>query len=282
LAVKEIDMRSSLGFVPLLIGMILVLGGCTHENAANQSVGFESPKSEDRPPVASLLGPEVALHYLGHSAFILSFDNGVTILTDDGESRTYGSGGPVHDVGGLEPDIVIYAHHYADQTRSQSFPDALVISGGNLEYGDISIRAIPVTEERPGDNYGYVISYKGFHIFYAGDSQGDMLAIDNPEVRQRLRSQLPEQLDLLMVPIDWKREITLQAVSYVEFLRPKRVVPMHYWSSEVKERFLDSLEQANRGYYIIKAERPDCRIFVTQPTKPVEVISLNAGPVVGI
>lgn len=275
-------MRSSWGFGPLLIGMILSLGGCTYETATNQSAGFESPTPEKRTPVASLLGPEVSVHYLGHSAFILSFDNGVTILTDDGESRTYGALSPVHDVGAVEPDIVIYAHHYADQALSRDFPDALVVSGSNLEYGDIEIHAIPVTEDRPDDNFGYVITYNGFQIFYAGDSQGDMLAIDEPEVRTRLKNQLPAELDLLMVPIDWKREITPQAVSYVEFLRPKRVIPMHYWSPEAKKRFLDSLKEANRGYYIIESGRPDCRIFVTQPTKPVEVISLDAGPVVGI
>ncbi len=275
-------MRSSWGLGPLLIGMILTLGGCTHETAGDRNAGFESPTPASKTPVASLLGPEVSLHYLGHSAFILSFDNGVTILADDGDSRTYGPGSPVHDVGNLEPDVVIYAHQYADRARTRNFPNSRVVSGSDLAYGEIEIRAVPVTEDRLGDNYGYVISYKGFHIFYAGDSQGDMLAIDSPEVRRRLRNQLPEQLDLLMVPIDWKREITLQAVSYVEFLRPKRVVPMHYWSPEAKKRFLDSLEEANRGYYIIESNRPDCRIYVTQPARPVEVISLNAGPVVGI
>lgn len=268
-------------FTLLFVGLMLWINACTREEvtAPGAATGVESGM---RAPVASLLGPEVALHYLGHSAFILRFDNGVTILTDDGETRSYGPDSPVHDIGDVEPTIVIYAHHYAASTRSRTFPGAQIVSGRDCTHGEIEIRAIPVTEERPGDNYGYLITYKGFTIFYAGDSQGDMLALDSPDVRMRLKGQLPGQLDLLLVPIDWKQDITLQAVSYVDFLRPKRVIPMHYWSPEVKARFLDSLEETNRGYYIVESDRPDCRIFVTQPTKAIEVISLNAGPVIGI
>ena len=274
-------MRISWSFGPLMVALTVLLGGCAQEAIPEETGSLQNAKAEDRPPVASLLGPEVSLHYLGHSAFVLTFDDGTTILTEDGDSRTYGVGSP-DDLGDLDPDIVIYAHRYADETRRIEFPNARVVSGDDLTHGNIEIRAIPVTEERPGDNYGYVISYKGFHIFYAGDSQGDILAIDQPEVRNRLKKQLPSRLDLLMVPIDWKREITPQAVSYVEFLRPNRVIPMHYLSREAKERFLDSLTAVHRGYYIIESNRSDCRIFVTQPPRPIEVISLKAGPVVGI
>lgn len=265
-----------------LFGLVLFLIGCGTEPVwTDQGHDMEVRPSRNGEPVASLLGPEVSLHYLGHSAFVLRFDNGVTILTDDGESRQYGVGG-VHAIGNLEPEIVIYAHHYARQTRSPAFPNARIVSGGNLKQGDIDIRAIPVTEERPGDNYGYLITYKGFRIFYAGDAQGDMMTIDQPEVRTRLKRQLPRELDLLMVPIDWRHEITPQAVSYVEFLRPKRVIPMHYWTVAAKERFFASLEAADSGYYVIEADAPDCRIFVTEPARPVQVISLDAGPVIGI
>ena len=275
-------MRNSWGFGPLLLALTLLHVGCVEESVPTyRADSLEKTATAGTRPVASLLGPVVGVHYLGHAAFILSFDDGVTILMDDGESRTYCHVAPARDFGTLAPNIVVYAH--PDMARENwEFPGAEVVSGSDFKRGDVEIRAIPVTEDVLDDNYGYLISYKGFRIFYAGDSQGDMLALDRPEVQKRLKNALPDQVDLLLVPIDWKREITPQAVSYVDFLRPKRVIPMHYWSSEAKERFLNSLETSRRGYYIIETNAPDCRIYVTERANPVEVISLKAGPVVEI
>jgi hypothetical protein len=34
--------------------------------------------------------PDIHIHYLGHSSFILQFDNGITVLTDYGASNSCG------------------------------------------------------------------------------------------------------------------------------------------------------------------------------------------------
>jgi L-ascorbate metabolism protein UlaG (beta-lactamase superfamily) len=54
------------------------------------------------------------VHYLGHAAFLLRLDNGVTVLTDHGESRAYGLDSPIYDIGALRPDVVTRSHDHAD------------------------------------------------------------------------------------------------------------------------------------------------------------------------
>ena len=67
---------------------------------------------------------EVGIHYLGHSSFVLSFDNGVDIVTDYGKENAWlewGWDSPIHSIGDLIPKVMTYSHthcdHY-DQNRS--------------------------------------------------------------------------------------------------------------------------------------------------------------------
>ena len=117
------------------------------------------------------------LHYLGHSSFILAFGNGVTVLTDYGESRAYGLDSPVYDAGDLKPDLVLYSHHHPDHDRGKVFEGAAVVDGGSLRLKGLEIRAIPVSENAAGDKAGYLFTYRGRTVFHAGDCQGDMAGI---------------------------------------------------------------------------------------------------------
>jgi L-ascorbate metabolism protein UlaG (beta-lactamase superfamily) len=44
-------------------------------------------KSRQKAPAPE---PDIHIHYLGHSSFILQFDNGITVLTDYGASNSCG------------------------------------------------------------------------------------------------------------------------------------------------------------------------------------------------
>ncbi len=96
--------------------------------------------------------PDIRLYYLGHSSFVLAFDNGVTILIDYGQSRAYGLDSPIYDVGYCRPTLVTYSHHHKDHDRGATFPTATTLYGQDLNLKNIDIRAIPVSEHSEGDN----------------------------------------------------------------------------------------------------------------------------------
>ena len=252
-------------FFPLVLTILIITASCSP---------LVSPSPAPTPTPAA---PDIRIHYLGHSAFLLFFDNGASILTDYGQSRAYGLDSPIYDLGDFQPTIVLYSHHHADHDRGATFADAKVLSGEDWSGNQIDIRAVRVSENSTGDNFGYRISYKGFLIFHAGDSQGDMfkLAID-AEVPKRLRSQLSEKIDLLLAPIDWTMNIIPQAAGYIDLLQPRRVIPMHYWSPSIKSEFLDYLRTSGKNYQITQVGGSEYEVFISQPApSAIEVISLE-------
>ena len=221
------------------------------------------------------VGPEIQIYYLGHSSFIFHFDNGLTILTDYGRSCAYGLDSPIYDLGHFMPDIVTYSHHHEDHDRGLTFPSARVLDGDDLDVGGISLNAVRVSEKDPGDNYGYLITYKDTTIFHAGDSQGDIVRIQDEKLRHQTKSQLPVKINLLLVPIGWVRDITEQAAVYVDCLSPERVIPMHYWSVNEKKTFLAKLKEFDKIYDIHEIGGPTYALPIFRPPKNVEVISLT-------
>lgn len=224
------------------------------------------------------------LHYLGHSSFALRFANGVSLLTDYGGSNSYGLDSPIYDLGALRPDVVLYSHHDPDHDRGQGFPGARVLDGPTLtesvEIDGIVFEPIKTTENDDGDNTSFAIGYGGLKILFAGDCQGDINAIAQPARRTRIEALFPREVDLLLVPIDWIHPIAARAVELVELLQPRRVIPMHYWSSQTKAVFLSLLEQENgrsdKHYLIEEFDRPDYAIDAS--AAPATVVSLEPAP----
>ncbi len=219
--------------------------------------------------------PDIHIHYLGHASFILFFDDGLSLLTDYGESCAYGLDSPIYEFGTLQPDIVTYSHHHADHDRGSTFTGARVVDGADLKLKDITFTAIPVTEKSEGDNFSYLITYKGLTIYHAGDSQGDIVQIQEADIRQRVKNQLPDKIDLLLIPVGWIRDITEQAVAYVDFLQPRRLIPMHYWSENEKHVFLTKLKEIDKIYDIHEIGGPTYTLPISRPPKKIEVVSLT-------
>jgi L-ascorbate metabolism protein UlaG (beta-lactamase superfamily) len=222
--------------------------------------------------------PDLRLHYLGHASFILSFDNGVDLLTDYGQSYAYGLDSPVYDVGHFQPTVVTYSHHHADHDRGHVFSSAQILNGEDWTLKGLNLQAIPVSENQIADNYGYWITYKGFTIFHAGDAQQDIVEIQTQAARRRIREHVPDKVDLLLVPIGWTQDIVEFAAQYVDFLQPCRVIPMHYWSADEKQRFLTHLRTVDEKYLVVDQGKARYEIFFSTPVVPIEVISLTPGP----
>jgi L-ascorbate metabolism protein UlaG (beta-lactamase superfamily) len=235
--------------------------------------------------------PDIRIHYLGHSSFVLQFDNGVSILTDYGQSRAYGLDSPIYDVGDFQPTIITYSHHHPDHDRGATFDTDHVLDGlDELTLEGITLEPVLTTERSQEDNTSTLITYKGFTILHLGDAQGDISRIDQEDVRQHLKEILAP-IDLLLVPIGWTRDIIQEAEATVVLLEPRRVIPMHYWSPQEKRDFFAHLAAQNEtvgASYQALHRRPDSvqesggaeyDIWIDDAdVTPIQVISLEPAP----
>lgn len=227
--------------------------------------------------------PAVKLHYLGHASFMLQFDNGLAVLTDYGKSKAYGLNSPIYELGAFQPDLVIYSHKHEDHYRPVTFEHAQILEAAeSFNQNGLEITALPVTENTAGDNHAHVFRYKGLTIVHTGDVQGDMTKLSNPDVQQRLKDSFPRNIDLMLAPIGFTRNILGPAQAFLDLLQPQRMIPMHYWSPGDKERFLEQLEASTgsdgRQYMFQRLEHATYTLYTTEAVTPITVISLEPQP----
>jgi L-ascorbate metabolism protein UlaG (beta-lactamase superfamily) len=226
---------------------------------------------------ASLL----SVHYLGHSSFVLRFAGGITVLTDHGQSNAFGLTSPIHDLGGLEPDVVLYSHHDPDHDRGEEFPGATILDGSHLreEVGidDVVFEPFRTSERSLGDNTSFLIEFEGLRVLFAGDCQGDIVSISERSGRARAEALFPKKADLLLTPVDWTHPIAADAAAFVQLLHPRFAVPMHYWSDQAKADFLSQLRDGD--CLVEECHCPEYSLdAVRDHDAPITVVSLEPGP----
>jgi len=232
--------------------------------------------------------PAVTIHYLGHASFILQFDNGISVLTDYGESKSYGLDSPVYELGGFLPDIATYSHtEHVDHFRrdvAEKFSRILTGTDGYSVNG-LEIKPIRISEKSldDEDNTSFVFTYKGLTIVHIGDAQAHIKAVEQETIRRHLKEIYPEKIDLLFMTIGYIDDVLQPAEQFVDLLKPERVIPMHYWSPEDKRSFFSLLKEQNKTagkhYRFNEIEGPQYRLFtVGEEFHPVEVISLEPAP----
>jgi L-ascorbate metabolism protein UlaG (beta-lactamase superfamily) len=247
-------------------GLILLTAGCS------------------QPPERST----VQLHYLGHAAFLVTFPNGLTVLTDYGESRAYGLDSPVFDLGEVRPDIVTLSHDHADHAGGElpAGVGRLVTDGRSYEARGLRATAIPTFERSldAPDNSSYLFEYDGLKLLHLGDCQALMLSVSEPAVQARIRQLYPHSYDLVLLPIGFTRDILAEAAQFVKLLDARRVVPMHYWSPQDRDAFLAQLEGAtdSRGSRYVVRSHPEAGLELywgdTADSGTVELMGLTPGP----
>lgn len=232
----------------------------------------------------TLSGPDIRLHYLGHAAFLLLFGTGSSVLMDYGQSCAYGLDSPVYDIGSFQPTVVTYSHRHPDHDRGATFDTEHILDGlDELTLEDITIEPVRTTERTPEDNTSYRIAYKGFSILHLGDAQGSMARIDHQDMREHLKANFSEPIDLLLLPIGWTRDIIREGEVTVALLQPRRVIPMHYWNAQEKRRFLRHLAAQNRTawttYQVKETVSAEYDVWVDEADgTPIRVISLEPAP----
>ncbi|MCK5170275.1 MAG: MBL fold metallo-hydrolase, partial [Bacteroidales bacterium] len=145
--------------------------------------------------------PNIDIHYLGHSAFVLQFDE-ITVVTDYGKPnawKEWGWDSPIYDIGVLVPDIMTYSHLHEDHYDSTRIPKGvkhILKNGEGLELEDLNIIPIPTCEDQFGifDNTSYLFTYNGFNILHAGDIQGMIANIENDSVADYFKDHFLENI----------------------------------------------------------------------------------------
>ncbi|MBU8893820.1 MAG: MBL fold metallo-hydrolase [Bacteroidales bacterium] len=229
--------------------------------------------------------PNIQIHNLGHSAFVIQFDdiNVVTVYGKPNAWKEWGWDSQIHDIGNLVPDIMTYSHlhedHY-DSTRIPSGVKYILKNGEELENDGLKITAIPTCEDTFGEfnNTSYLFNYKGYNILHTGDIQGMIANIDNDSIADYFKANYPHNIDLLIMPIEGKIKFIPQSEKFIRLIKPKRVIPAHYWSQEYLDEFLAYLKEKNYSgaKYSIK-DKAASQFRLTQCTEPdsTTVILLN-------
>jgi L-ascorbate metabolism protein UlaG (beta-lactamase superfamily) len=231
------------------------------------------------------------IHYLGHAAFVLRFENGHSILMDYGVPNAYGRSSPVYDLSGAEPSVVTFSHDHPDHRRpGATFTSARVLAGGgSLTLDGMTITSIQTSEESIGtpDNASFVILYGGFRILHLADAQAYIAAIDDPVVKHKVKARYPDNYDLVFMTIDGRTEMAGQAAAFLDLLSPARAIPMHYWTGDAKVDFFAELDRLNRQgrsrtkrFTIAEPGGSDFSLYADSPAFGTRVISLEPSSLV--
>lgn len=159
------------------------------------------------------------IQYLGHSSFLLTFGDGVRIVTD-----------PFGDVGIPMPhvcaDAVTVSHSHYDHCNIGAVKASAVLSQeGEYSVGGVHIRAISrFHDDANGRKRGKTLVFRfeseGLSVLHLGD-------IGEPYTPAL--GELLGRADVLLLPVGGNYTIGAgEAKKYVEGLAPAYVVPMHY------------------------------------------------------
>jgi L-ascorbate metabolism protein UlaG (beta-lactamase superfamily) len=120
-------------------------------------------------------------------------------------------------------------------------------------------------------------------ILHLGDCQANIIHIADAENRDRIREILPGMCDLVLVPIESQEKFIPQAEAFLDLLRPKRAIPMHYWSEAYRDEFLSYLaaqdEVGGKRYLIDRVQGASCVLSSDDPGDgTIKVICLERAP----
>lgn len=185
----------------------------------------------------ALEADQVQFTFLGHSTFLIESPQGVKIATD----YTGYAGGTV-------PDVVTMNH--AHRSHYTDFPDPAikhVLRGWNpeggaarhdLQVGDVRIRNV-TTDIRsmggaiPDGNSIFIFEVAGLCIGHLGHLHHELSPAQLGAIGR---------LDIVLVPVDGTYTMAqANMLNVLKALKARLVLPMHYFSPETLQRFINGL-----------------------------------------
>lgn len=166
------------------------------------------------------------IKYLGHSAFVLTSDAGVRVLTDPYESGSYD--GAV----GYKPitetvDIVTASHEHEDHFCLEGLPEGyeVVKTPGKHDAKGLSITGVKTYHDTSGGrergrNVIFTVDIDGIRVCHLGDL-GHTLSGEEVTAIGRV--------DVLLIPVGGHFTIgPREALDVMKALDPSVTIPMHY------------------------------------------------------
>ncbi len=159
--------------------------------------------------------------WLGHSAFVITSDTGIKIITDPYTTDDRLSYGEIKE----SADIVTVSHDHSDHNNVSAVRGNPEIVRGTTEIKGIKFRGIPTYHDEAkgqqrGNNTIFCFELDGVKVCHLGD-------LGHP-LNERQAAELGE-VDILLVPVGGFYTIDATAASQVcERLKPRVIIPMHY------------------------------------------------------
>ncbi len=160
------------------------------------------------------------IQYLGHSCYVVIDEKGTKVLTD-----------PYQKVGyempkGVCADVVTVSHGHFDHNFGEGVKTDIVLTAterfckNGVEIYGVKSYHDPKKGALRGENIIYIYEMDGKRLCHMGDIGEECSA----EIAQRIG-----KIDILFIPVGGTYTVdALGAKKYVDALRPKVVVPMHY------------------------------------------------------
>jgi L-ascorbate metabolism protein UlaG (beta-lactamase superfamily) len=166
------------------------------------------------------------IKFYGHSAFMITTDTGVRIITDPYQSGAFG-GALLYDRITEEADIVLASHDHEDHNYTKDIKGKFIHieTAGVHDVKGLKIRAIACHHDalkgkERGNNLIFVIDTDEFTIVHAGDL-GHTL---EKEVVKEIGN-----VDILLIPVGGFYTIDArEAAKVMTDLKPAITIPMHF------------------------------------------------------
>jgi L-ascorbate metabolism protein UlaG (beta-lactamase superfamily) len=163
------------------------------------------------------------IKYLGHSAFAITANSGVKIITDPYETSPTLTYGEITE----SADIVTVSHKHFDHSNAAAVrgnPEVVSLAGRSVVRG-IEIKGITSAHDDSGGKM------RGGNIIFCFELDGVAVCHLGDLGHQLDERQLAEigRVDVLLIPVGGNFTIDAKAATEVcNQLKPKVIIPMHY------------------------------------------------------